>query len=98
MDCAVEIDVPRDRAATFEPQIVRNGQRRRSGVDEIDLSLYAKGLTTDEISAYLPRSTVHRSPRGRSAAITDRVLEEMNGGRYGHAMRPTRPSSSSAMG
>jgi putative transposase len=44
--------VPRDRAGTFEPQIVRKRQRRLTGVDEIVLSLYAKGLTTGEISAY----------------------------------------------
>jgi putative transposase len=42
---AVEIHVPRDRAATFEPQIVKKRQRRLSGVDEVVLSLYAKGLT-----------------------------------------------------
>jgi putative transposase len=41
--------VPRDRAGTFEPQIVRKRQRRLSGVDEVVLSLYAKGLTTGEI-------------------------------------------------
>ena len=40
----VELDVPRDRAATFEPQIVKKRQRRLSGVDEVVLSLYAKGL------------------------------------------------------
>ena len=39
----VEIDVPRDRAGTFEPQIVRKRQRRLSGVDEMVLSLYAEG-------------------------------------------------------
>jgi putative transposase len=44
--------VPRDRAATFEPQIVKKRQRRLSGVDEVVLSLYAKGLTTGEISAH----------------------------------------------
>ena len=38
----VQIDVPRDRAGTFEPQIVRNRQRLLTGVDEIVLSLYAK--------------------------------------------------------
>jgi putative transposase len=38
----VEIDVPRDRAGTFEPQIVRKRQRRLTGVDEVVLSLYAK--------------------------------------------------------
>jgi len=48
----VEVDVPRDRADTFEPQIVKKRQRRLGGVDEIVLSLYAKGLTTGEISAH----------------------------------------------
>jgi putative transposase len=46
------IGVPRDRAGTFEPQIARKRQRRLSGVDEIVLSLYAKGLTTGEIGAH----------------------------------------------
>lgn len=49
---AVALDVPRDRASTFEPQIVRKRQRRLSGVDEVVLSLYAKGITTGESSAY----------------------------------------------
>ena len=48
----VGIEVPRDRDGTFEPQIVRKRQRRLGGVDEIVLSLYAKGLTTGEISAH----------------------------------------------
>ena len=47
--------MPRDRAGTFEPQIVKKRQRRLSGVDEIVLSLYAKGLTTGEISRALRR-------------------------------------------
>jgi hypothetical protein len=46
----VEIDVTRDRESTFEPQIVKKRQRRLGGVDEIVLSLCAKGLTTGEIS------------------------------------------------
>ena len=40
---AVEIDVPRDRAATFEPQIVKKRQRRLSGVDEIVCRCTPKG-------------------------------------------------------
>jgi transposase-like protein len=47
----VEIEVPRDRAGMFEPQTVRKRQRRLSGVDEVVLSLYVRGLTTREISA-----------------------------------------------
>jgi transposase-like protein len=48
----VRIDVPRDREGTFEPHIVKKRQRRLTEVDEIVLSLYAKGLTTGEISAH----------------------------------------------
>mgnify|MGYP000846751127 CR=1 FL=1 len=48
----VTIDVPRDRDATFEPQIMRQRQRRLNGVEEIVLSPYANGLTTCEISAH----------------------------------------------
>ena len=48
----VPVEVPRDRHGTFEPQIVKKRQRRLTGVDEIVLSLYAKGLTTGEISAH----------------------------------------------
>ena len=61
------IDVPRDRAATFEPQIVQRRQRRLSGVDEVVLSLYAKGLTKGEISAHFAEiygaSVARSSPR-----------------------------------
>ncbi len=48
----VDIDMLRDRAGTFEPQIVKKRHRRLSGVDEVVLSLYAKGLTIGEISAH----------------------------------------------
>ena len=44
----VDIEVPRDRESSFEPSIVKKRQRRLTGVDEIVLSLYAKGLTTGE--------------------------------------------------
>ena len=75
----VEIDVPRDRAGTFEPQIVRKRQRRLTGVDEIVLSLYAKGLTTGEISRALRRDLRRVGvARRRSRRITDKVIEEMN--------------------
>lgn len=48
----VQIEVPRDRDASFDPQIVRKRQRRLTGVDEIVLSLTARGLTTGEIAAH----------------------------------------------
>jgi putative transposase len=75
---AVEIDVPRDRAATFEPQIVKKRQRRLSGVDEVVLSLYAKGLTTGEISAHFAEIYGVSVSKETISRITDKVIEEMN--------------------
>jgi putative transposase len=73
----VEIDVPRDRAGTFEPQIVKKRQRRLNGVDEIVLSLYAKGLTTGEISAHFQEIYGASVSRETVSRITDKVIEEM---------------------
>ncbi|MET3937131.1 transposase-like protein, partial [Arthrobacter sp. OAP107] len=46
----VEISVPRDRDASFEPRIVAKRQRRLTGVDDLVISLSAKGLTHGEIA------------------------------------------------
>jgi putative transposase len=73
----VQIEVPRDRAGTFAPQIVKKRQRRLSGVDEIVLSLYAKGLTTGEISAHFAEIYGASVSRETISRITDRVIEEM---------------------
>ena len=74
----VEIDVPRDRVGTFEPQIVKKRQRRLSGVDEIVLSLYAKGLTTGEISAHFAEIYGASVSKETISRITDKVIEEVN--------------------
>ncbi|MBC9719732.1 transposase [Streptomyces sp. TRM66268-LWL] len=58
---AVDIEVPKDRAGSFEPAIVPKHQRRVEGFDEAILSLYAKGLTTGEIQPIWPRSTTSTS-------------------------------------
>ncbi len=73
----VEIDVPRDRAGTFEPQIVKKRQRRLGEVDEMVLSLYAKGLTTGEISAHFAEIYGASVSKETVSRITDRVIEEM---------------------
>ncbi len=73
----VAIDVPRDRAGSFEPQIVKKRQRRLGGVDEIVLSLYAKGLTTGEISAHFADIYGASVSKETISRITDRVVEEM---------------------
>ena len=75
---AVEIEVPRDRDGTFTPVIVPKHKRRLSDVDEVVLSLYAKGLTTGEISAHFADIYEMNISKETISKITDRVIEEMN--------------------
>jgi transposase-like protein len=73
----VVIDVPRDRQGSFEPQIVKKRQRRLGDVDEIVLSLYAKGLTTGEISAHFAEIYGAAVSKETISRITDAVVAEM---------------------
>jgi putative transposase len=73
----VEIDVPRDRNAEFEPRIVAKRQKRLTGVDEMVISLSAKGLTTGEISAHLAEVYGAEVSRQTISTITDKVVEGM---------------------
>ncbi|MGQ4601651.1 transposase, partial [Nocardia sp. R6R-6] len=66
----VEITVPRDREASFEPQIVKKRQRRLNGVENIVISLSAKGLTTGEISAHLREIYGAEVPKSTISTIT----------------------------
>ena len=52
-DGEVEISVPRDRAGSFEPQLIPKGQTRFDGFDDKILSLYARGMTVREIQGHL---------------------------------------------
>jgi transposase-like protein len=71
----VEISVPRDRDGTFEPVIVRKRQRRLMGVEDLVVSLVAKGLTTGEVAAHLAEVYGTQVSRQTISTITDRVLE-----------------------
>ena len=73
----VQIDVPRDTDASFDPQIVKKRQRRLTGVDQIVLSLTARGLTTGEISAHFAEVYGASVSRDTISKITDKVVEEM---------------------
>ncbi|GAB1512577.1 IS256-like element IS1554 family transposase [Actinophytocola sp. KF-1] len=73
----VEINVPRDRESTFEPQIVKKRQRRLTDVDEIVLSLYAKGMTTGDISAHFAEIYGASVSKETVSRITDKVVAEM---------------------
>jgi putative transposase len=73
----VEVKVPRDVEGSFEPQIVRKRQRRLTGVDEMVLSLSAKGLTHGEISAHLAEIYGAEVSKQTISTITDQVMEGM---------------------
>ena len=76
-DGKVEISVPRDRAGTFEPQLVAKGQTRFDGFDDKILSLYARGMTVREIQGHLSELYgVDVSP-DLISRVTDAVLDEV---------------------
>jgi len=74
----VEVAIPRDRDGTFEPQIVRQRQRRLSGLDSLVISLSAKGLTHGEICAHLAEVYGASVSKQTISTITDRVIEGMS--------------------
>jgi len=73
----VDVVVPRDREGSFEPRIVTKRQRRLSGVDEMVISLSAKGLTTGEIQAHLAEVYGAEVSRQSISTITDAVMAGM---------------------
>jgi putative transposase len=73
----VQIEVPRDRDGNFEPQIVRKRARRLDGIDQIVLSLTARGLTTGEINAHFAEVYGAKVGRDTISRITDKVVDEM---------------------
>jgi putative transposase len=73
----VQVEVPRDRDGTFDPQVVRKRQVRLGGVDQIVISLTARGLTTGEVSAHFAEVYGSSLSKDTISRITERVLEEM---------------------
>ena len=73
----VDIDVPRDVNASFDPQIVKKRQRRMTGIDEIVLSLTAKGLATGEVAAHFQDIYGASVSKDTISRITDKVVGEM---------------------
>ncbi|MDX2647625.1 IS256 family transposase [Streptomyces sp. PA03-1a] len=73
----VEIAVPRDRDGSFEPQIIKKRQRRLTGVDEMVLSLSARGLTHGDISAHLAEVYGASVSKQTISTITDKIMDGM---------------------
>ena len=73
----IDLEVPRDRDGSFEPRLVRKGQRRLGGIDKIVIGLYARGMTVRDIRAHLLEVyDVEVSP-DLISKITDVILEEV---------------------
>src|SRR5216684_3672595 len=76
-DGTVEIAVPRDRAGSFEPQLIGKGQTRFDGFDEKILSLYARGMTVREIQGHLAELYGTEVSPDLISRVTDAVLDEV---------------------
>jgi putative transposase len=73
----VRIDVPRDRNAEFEPQLIKKGQTRFDGFDDKIISLYARGMTQREIQGHLEEIYGVEVSPSLISNVTDAVLDEV---------------------
>jgi putative transposase len=73
----VRIETPRDRNGSFEPRLVRKGQRRFEGFDDKILALYARGLSTRDIEAHLAEIYGVNVGRDLISRVTDAVVEDV---------------------
>ena len=72
-----EIEVPQDRDGTFEPQVVKKRQKDISGIEQKIVSLYAKGMTTRQISETIEDVYGFEVSDGLVSDITDRLLPQI---------------------
>lgn len=76
-DGPFEISVPRDRNSSFDPRIIRKGQRRMDGIDDVIISFYARGLSTREIQAELKELYGADVSPTLISNVTNTVLDEV---------------------
>jgi len=73
----IELEVPRDRQASFDPQLIAKYQRRFPGFDDKIVSMYARGMSTREIVGHLREPYGIEVSPDLASAVTDAVLEEV---------------------
>src|SRR3954466_2665881 len=71
------LEVPRDRAGTFEPRLIAKHERRFTGFDDKILALYARGMTVREIQAFLAEMYAVEVSPDLISTVTDAVMEEV---------------------
>ena len=74
---ALSIDVPRDRAGSFEPQLIGKHERRFTGFDDKIIGMYARGLTVREIQGYLAEMYSMEVSPELISKVTDAVMSEV---------------------
>ena len=74
-----EIEVPQDRDGSFEPKVVQKRQKDISGIEQKIISLYAKGMTTRQISETIEDIYGFEVSDGMVSDITDRLLPQIEG-------------------
>lgn len=75
---AFNIDVPQDRESSFDPQIVKKRQKDISGIDQKIIAMYAKGLTTRQISEQIEDIYGFEVSEGFVSDVTDKILGEID--------------------
>lgn len=76
-DGQIQIAVPRDRDASFEPQLIKKGQTRFDGFDERIISMYARGMTVREIQGHLREMYGVEVSPDLISRVTDAVMDEV---------------------
>ena len=74
---SMDIDVPQDRKSTFEPQVVKNRQKDISDIDQKIISMYAKGMTTRQISETIEDIYGFETSEGFISDVTDKILPQI---------------------
>ena len=74
----LDLEIPRDRAGSFEPKIVPKGTRRLAGFNDKIIALYARGMTTRDIQAHLRQMYQVQVSPDLISRVTDAVVEELN--------------------
>ena len=74
---SLEIEVPRDRDSSFEPQLIKKGERRFTGFDDKIIAMYARGMTVREIQGYLEEMYGVVVSPDLISQVTDAVIEEV---------------------
>lgn len=74
---SLAIEVPRDRESSFEPQLIKKGERRFSGFDDKIIAMYARGMTVREIQGYLEEMYGVLVSPDLISQVTDAVMQEV---------------------